>query len=1249
MCNVGNKSPAAFFAVPSLAPQDRLANYHVEWDSVLDEWHVTHHPKKFLDSWGMNAKVFGEPRPLHQQLPAITNIATDKEINHAKQNTETAEALCSKNNDPASESITPRIVEDAQNVGDNHEHAKPKIAESKTEKPEVTDAKDDNEPRQSMAIDTKLAQELYKQSSSSPLEVVACLPKATSSSPELPDTPPTASTTSPNNNRSRFVSLASSPKLPISPSTSISSTPEKKAVGPQISPPASSVISPKPNIESTSAPPEPSSSMFSHLSTKGKGGKKAKAKKTKVGKNTRGANKEDLKNMPIPHSKDESLLGSAELTAYHGKTDDDAGTHTVAEMKALVDEGKKAEEPPTLFPVLRDQQLGAQKAQKAQNSADPLIVAEPQGMPSTREILETSPPATIKSTKPNKSSSLPDPGAALASIKEIVPIMSDSGTMKSSTLGALSQLSSNDQDHENLEKNKKPEAKNVKNEDLQADAQLSLPSLANKDVSASLPVSSLLEHPCSVFTSSAPAPKPDGASLTSLSSSTISRNAISLAASSQSPMVAEKPASKDSSLSLFTPPSTIGKGKKKGRAGKKAQAKKSTAAQKIGDILGASHVQHNGIVKHVAVLPTDMVLEPAKPALHDQLSLSGKDTNAQADIGIETTMDTATKVSTACDSTSITKSKQVGLRKSEDPDTEITGENHQGLEVAAKVPSQGAIISPVFYNPNRLILPAGPSMSSEKIEPAVSEDGNGDDRGFRDRDQTPNIVITNADNKVTETPSGIDPCPDMDSTEGAPNQSHRTLPQGTTLSLGMLKAWINGEEDNAQIESLPFENPAPLTDLAPAKKAIQIDDLPRVDEVVPNANVTQPEDIAEASTGGDDSLATVMNNISDSPPMADSDPSVTTAQDVYNPLCLLSPGETPWFVEKMSTLSGGDTSLEELMPNSEEIDQVSTSGDAPVDVLVDQPGSAAEANLDLDASTAQADLEQLKQKSDNNAEVSIGDSQPAVVDNPSQSPSEATLDVDIDTVQPFYNPQCLLLPGEISWFLEKMKSSARGDTDEEELKPNSQGQPSLDQHDNGQQKTDAAVPKEQKSNHGIEHPEELRAKTISDAVVEEDQQLNDLISHHALVAGPLEPVDNLPQTEMEAAATIPQLSMEQAKPTMPLKTSEDPSPKTEPVVESQASSILETQNLAEVAAMVSDATAALAQSLRNKPSPTHSTDRPAEQNTPSEPAKDSKTSILDPEKLIEVTTTVPKTREERFMLLELICVLIVRFVGSFLM
>jgi len=74
LCNVETTYLRATFILPTLTPQDRFANYDVKADRILNHFHVTHRPRLFLDSWGLHPKVYGIPRPLKQQPPVSSAV-----------------------------------------------------------------------------------------------------------------------------------------------------------------------------------------------------------------------------------------------------------------------------------------------------------------------------------------------------------------------------------------------------------------------------------------------------------------------------------------------------------------------------------------------------------------------------------------------------------------------------------------------------------------------------------------------------------------------------------------------------------------------------------------------------------------------------------------------------------------------------------------------------------------------------------------------------------------------------------------------------------------------------------------------------------------------------------------------------------------------------------------------------------------------------------------------------------------------
>ncbi len=190
LCNVGIKSPAAFFVVPSLAPYDKLANYQAEWDPALDEWHVTHHPKKFVDSWGMNPKVFGEPRQLHQIPPATPNVVRVEEKSKPQEH-DITEALYNKDEHHTPDTSKYQDMGCTKNVKDNDERSQLEAAKRPLvgRKAPTSGIADTDQARQAMTVDTNLAQGSFKPSASSSPKVEACLTKSTSSSPLLPKSP----------------------------------------------------------------------------------------------------------------------------------------------------------------------------------------------------------------------------------------------------------------------------------------------------------------------------------------------------------------------------------------------------------------------------------------------------------------------------------------------------------------------------------------------------------------------------------------------------------------------------------------------------------------------------------------------------------------------------------------------------------------------------------------------------------------------------------------------------------------------------------------------------------------------------------------------------------------------------------------------------------------------------------------------------------------------------------------------------
>jgi hypothetical protein len=265
LCNVETTYLRATFILPTLAPQDRFANYDVEADPLLNQFHVTHRPRFFLDSWGLHPKVYGLPRPLRQQ-PSVsaavietidTGLATDTGRNTVglqanerdEQDEQDDNATCAREepvmNEPVAESSAERdpavvipVVEIpvvGQAVEDEPVAKEPMtddILAVKNDNQTISQA--DSRSNKAITIDTKLAQSYDHPSlSSSPEDK-----RSASSSPTAKS--PAASTPE----KKGQVSGS------CTPPTSAGSTPEKGKTEKQIAKEAEKNFEPPSNIQS---------------------------------------------------------------------------------------------------------------------------------------------------------------------------------------------------------------------------------------------------------------------------------------------------------------------------------------------------------------------------------------------------------------------------------------------------------------------------------------------------------------------------------------------------------------------------------------------------------------------------------------------------------------------------------------------------------------------------------------------------------------------------------------------------------------------------------------------------------------------------------------------------------------------------------------------------------------------------------------------------------------------------------------
>ena len=270
--------------MPSLVPEERLVNYHVELDSEFDEYRVILKPRTFLDALG-NPKFYGKPNPLNQLHPQPTKTiengsgfkTRDQKLNTLSWRHNTQESSDHKSsreeNTNAKESTYLNVLENEhQNavkgieIHDNIGGAIIKDQGKAYDKENGVTPRATSSTIPDQIIDSKTPQDLQPCLLPLPTKhVLSKLPQ------DLDDTPLPTMKLTPLAATGIITSLVA-PKVGNPTEGSISASP-------------SIVHEQKPSSKDLSNGQNSTSSMFSHLSTKGKNAKKGKAKKkAKAGK-----------------------------------------------------------------------------------------------------------------------------------------------------------------------------------------------------------------------------------------------------------------------------------------------------------------------------------------------------------------------------------------------------------------------------------------------------------------------------------------------------------------------------------------------------------------------------------------------------------------------------------------------------------------------------------------------------------------------------------------------------------------------------------------------------------------------------------------------------------------------------------------------------------------------------------------------------------------------------------------------------
>ncbi len=406
-------------------------------------------------------------------------------------------------------------------------------------------------------------------------------------------------------------------------------------------------------------------------------------------------------------------------------------------------------------------------------------------------------------------------------------------------------------------------------------------------------------------------------------------------------------------------------------------------------------------------------------------------------------------------------------------------------------------VSIVSYNPNRLLSSAEASVDSEMTESTASRIEDTENHTSKGLIETPDLVVitTNSEEMpavmdATETLSDTEPFPEVDrdgfdedraqeenrarkesllpieNLSQNENHSSRTLPQGVSLTCGEMMAWLRGEGKYAG----QIENPPPYMELTPIEQFPQPEDLPSIDppvhldEHASSDGVGQSQGVPEVLTPGDsqsvadytsaekvaqpqylnqndmsihsdnhvsndditktEDVAEVSTS-SGSPSVAD----VTTKGEIYNPEYLLLPGETSWFLETTKSRAMGDTNEEKLKSNS--------LGKEYLTRLTMNPKQKNESDK---FTLVKQELEELEGQPDGSHDDTTVGEDDQLLGQASQDATAAESIKDIrlssrNTQQEIYNPKCLLMEGESSFIMDKMKATEAGVVDYSELQP----------------------------------------------------------------------------------------------------------------------------------------------------------------------------------------------------------------------
>lgn len=1161
LCNIGATFCRASFILPTLAPKDRLANYDVEADPILDEFLVTHRPRLFLDSWGLNPKVYGLPRPSRQTppallLPALLETVDVKPVTDIEGDTVGL---------PASERDHDIICAPGKPVMDKS------VAENPGEvKPVLV-----------TPIMEKLVADKAVVEGPAPNELVT----DNISGVEYDKSVPSQAESKSDETMTINTKLARSHDQPC-----LSSSPEGKA-SVSSSPNATSPVPSTP--EQNGQISGDSTAPTSAASTPEKG----KAEKKVV--------KETEKNLEPPSNIHPQALENEEYPAQATTLDDHGSSlltnpirPTQAEQEAEVSTDSASSSLVSkvdVVPVTSRYSMIGSALSFAQEQFSYSMDSIPQKLPSTEPSVRTSPAKPLASCSAIESS-----GSTI-----LAPSPTNLSTSGPSTHATTRGKGSKKRNKKKQKKAAK-KATQVSKENYSG----SSGALQHQD-QPEPPPTAIVTDVSSIFPKEdkAVSDKSQGVAASSSTSSSPSlkgKNSLSCTSTfptsaGDSSMSNESPtALSNSTHNLLAPLPTEEKSAKKGKAKKKNVNRKAKRAVMFA-AKDKSESQHLDKQVRSAEGPVHGLLSSVLSAVDTSSALNGKDSEIQEEIGKEEMTKNHEQKFDILKSP-ISETTQGDIRRFEDLGTSTT--NGEGKDREKSAESQ--------------VIDALTVKLDNPIPMVVQESNLGETTKSPTRAGPAALALVRSAALDTKGPRPLKVI-----------QAQRLfiprcllVPRGSSRPIWKTRALVmqsNGQKG-------PRHGKSKETDTLESKQAKESDkeaaqfttthhlstsDISSTDSLLTKDN-RYPETRVQLVSYNPDRLLTDkpwtvrehVRNFETSTetftchelpeaskestpelPTKGGQLSVSAPREAYNPHSFLSAGVTSLLIKKLNATALRDSSvsgLESMTPEE------TTS--RPLTEVLQSPRSST-LKLHIDESKSQAKM----------VELSLQEN----VDQPSHDDTNQTQltsrgdEVCASTPQGIYNPQCLLLPGETSWIIQKMNATASGDTDELESK----GQivePALNEEDDQHQPSslDAATVAEDL------HVLELKGQ-IRESAVEEDNEPNQPASPDATPGEYPIPFDALPPAE------VPDII---------------------------GHNISTSHNMQET-------TTTIPQPPKTTPSPTTSPEAPATHDTLAKPEKKPEiTSTLESIDIIKAAIAVQQAPENKSLLLQLILVLVVRLV-----